>query len=83
MSEQNYRFSFTRDELSNPRISKELTISGFVPGGPGTNGTNGFTLYSPHNLVGSLDTVVSYNVELAGGDGYFCVPTYFRRRGIY
>lgn len=79
MSEQNYRFSFTRDELSNPRIAKELTISGFVPGGPGTNG---FTLYSPHNLVGSLDTVVSYNVELAGGDGYFATPDEWVQVGI-
>jgi len=28
-------------------------------------------LFAPHNLIGSLDTVVSYNVELAGGDGYY------------
>jgi len=79
MSEQNYRFSFTRGELSNPRIARELEISGFVPGGPGTNG---FTLYSPHNLVGSLDTVVSYNVELAGGDGFFTSPDEWAQVGI-
>jgi len=79
MSEQNYRFSFTRNELSNPRIADELTISGFVPGGPGTNG---FTLYSPHNLVGSLDTVVSYNVELAGGDGYFATVDEWGKGGV-
>lgn len=67
MSEQNYRFSFNDNALGNPAIaSQELT--GFVPGGPGPLG---FTLYSPHNLVGSLDTVVSYNVELQGGDGVF------------
>lgn len=71
MSEQNYRFSFNREALANPTIVEELDVSGFVPGGPGPLG---FTLYSPHNLIGSLDTVVSYNVELAGGDGLFMVP---------
>lgn len=67
MSEQNYRFSYNRDALSNPAIITEQ-LTGFTPGGPGTLG---FTLYSPHNLIGSLDTVVSYNVELQGGDGTF------------
>ena len=65
MSEQNYRFSFNRDALANPSIAEEL-LTGFIPGG---SGPLGFTLYSPHNLTGSLDTVVSYNVELQGGDG--------------
>ena len=73
MSEQNYRFSFNRAALENPRITEELTISSFIGGDdlplPRTN--LGFTLFSPHNLTGSLDTVVSYNVELAGGDGYY------------
>jgi len=67
MSEQNYRFSFNKDALANPTIISQA-LTGFVPGGPGPLG---FTLYSPHNLVGSLDTVVSYNVELQGGDGAF------------
>jgi len=72
MSEQNYRFSFNRNALANPRIIEELTISGFIAGSelPQTRNV-GFTLFSPHNLTGSLDTVVSYNVELAGGDGYY------------
>ncbi len=70
MSEQNYRFSFNRDALANPRITEELTISGFVSPVPVPRNL-GFTLFSPHNLTGSLDTVVSYNVELAGGDGYY------------
>ncbi len=65
MSEQNYRFSFNREALANPAIAEEL-LTGFIPGG---SGPLGFTLYSPHNLTGSLDTVVSYNVELQGGDG--------------
>ena len=65
MSEQNYRFSFNRDALANPTIAEQILV-GFIPGGPGLFG---FTLYSPHNLTGSLDTVVSYNIELQGGDG--------------
>jgi len=70
--EQNYRFSFNRAALANPRIVEELTISGFIGGAdlPQMR-TLGFTLFSPHNLTGSLDTVMSYNVELAGGDGYY------------
>jgi len=32
MSEQNFRFSFNRDALANPRISEELTISNFIGG---------------------------------------------------
>jgi len=67
MSEQNYRFSFNSEALANPSIAEEI-LTGFVAGGPGPLG---FTLYSPHNLTGSLDTVVSYNIELQGGDGLF------------
>lgn len=67
MSEQNYRFSFNRSALDNPSIVEEF-LTGFIPGG---EGPLGFTLYSPHNLTGSLDTVVSYNVELQGGDGVY------------
>lgn len=67
MSEQNYRFSFNDDAVENPSIAEEV-LTGFVQGGPGMMG---FSLYSPHNLTGSLDTVVSYNVELQGGDGIF------------
>jgi len=70
MSEQNYRFSFNRAALANPRIVEELTISGFISPVPVIRNVD-FTLFSPHNLTGSLDTVVSYNVELAGGAGYY------------
>lgn len=70
MSEQNYRFSFNDNAVSNPAIAEQI-LTGFVPGGPGVMG---FSLYSPHNLTGSLDTVVSYNVELQGGDGIFVTP---------
>ncbi len=60
LSEQNYRFSFNRDALANPTKEQELTVSGFVNG----------SFYNGHTLTGSLDTVVSYNIELAGGAGY-------------
>ncbi len=76
MSEQNYRFSFNRAALANPRITQELTISNFIAGADLPKPRNlGFTLFSPHNLTGSMDTVVSYNVELAGGDGYYLTAT--------
>ncbi len=77
MSEQNYRFSYNRDAIANPTITSQL-LTGFVPGGPGLLG---FTLYSPHNLTGSLDTVVSYNIELQGGDGAFLTPDTWIRVG--
>jgi len=70
MSEQNYRFSFNREALANPSIAEQV-LTGFINGG---DGPLGFTLYSPHNLTGSLDTVVSYNVELQGGDGVVATP---------
>ncbi len=77
MSEQNYRFSYNRAALANPTITSQA-LTGFLPGGPGLMG---FTLYSPHNLTGSLDTVVSYNVELQGGDGTFLTPEAWVRVG--
>jgi len=60
----NIRFSFSRN-LDNPVIVQESGFSGFIPG----IGPSGFSLYAPHNLTGSLDTIVSYNVILDGGDG--------------
>jgi len=65
LSEQNYRFSFSRGSISQPYIAEELDVSGLVMG----EGELGFSLYAPHSILGSLDTVFSYNVELSGGDG--------------
>lgn len=66
IAEQNYRFSFNRDALApgSAVINKEGELSSFIL-------DNGVltALYSPHNLGGSLDTIISYNVELSGGDG--------------
>ncbi len=66
IADQNYRISFNREALANPSIDQELVLSGFVTTSNPT--TNSF--YSQHTLVGSLDTLVSYNVELSGGNGY-------------
>ncbi len=67
LADQNYRFSFNRDALENPQLAGELDISGLVQQtSPATT-----SLYSPHTLLGSLDTIVSYNLELSGGDGYY------------
>lgn len=77
MSEQNYRFSYNRVAIANPTITNQA-LTGYLPGGPGLMG---FTLYSPHNLTGSLDTVVSYNIELQGGDGAFLTNDQWVRVG--
>jgi len=77
MSEQNYRFSFNDQAIDNPVIAQQL-LTGYLPGGPGVMG---FTLYSPHNLTGSLDSVVSYNVELQGGDGTYLTADEWLRVG--
>lgn len=60
LSEQNYRFSFNAEAIANPTIVQELQISGAV--------NNSF--YAEHSLRGSKANIISYNVELAGGEGY-------------
>gem|GEM_PF-998669 len=66
IAEQNYRFSFNTNAIDSVSIREEGMISGFsAPSG----GDLGFSLYNPHNLEGTLDNEISYNVELAGGDG--------------
>ncbi|MEM7103489.1 MAG: Ig-like domain-containing protein [Bacteroidota bacterium] len=64
VADQNYRFTFSSN-LANPTIDAELTISGFAVSGPFVS------LYDPHTLTGSSGNLLSYNVILAGGDGYF------------
>jgi hypothetical protein len=65
LGSQNYRFSFNRAALANPRINQELAVSGLIQHGPGV-----FSFYNPHNLQGSTDTIVSLNVVFALGQGY-------------
>ena len=61
LTDQNFRFSYSREavELGSVEIANQNLV-GFVPP---------FSFYDPHTLTGSIDTVVSYNVILAGGDG--------------
>ncbi len=70
LAEQNYRFSFQREAVSNPVILDELDISGVVQLDDGN-----IALYSPHSLFGSIDTVISYNVELQSEQGYTVTET--------
>lgn len=78
VSEQNYRFSYDTNVLANPFVSKEYTLSGFVAGTPGPNG---FAFFAAHNLLGSVDSVITYNVELSGGDGYYITADEWTRVG--
>ncbi len=66
IAEQNYRISYNRNALTpgSVNIQREGQISGFII----DNGQLA-ALYSPHNLGGSQDTIISYNIELSGGDG--------------
>lgn len=64
IAEQNYRMSFPRNAVANPVILEELELGGYTQLSDGTN-----VLYSPHSLVGSIDTVLSYNVELQSDAG--------------
>ncbi|MEO1435700.1 MAG: T9SS type A sorting domain-containing protein, partial [Bacteroidota bacterium] len=80
LSDQNYRFSFNRSSVNavwppvfhpntNPSdrsfyIQEEQEISSFV-----MDQTGSPSFYSPHTLTGSIDTIVSLNVELSGGSG--------------
>lgn len=75
LADQNFRLSFNRSAFRaydgnlppaqrSVQIDSELTLSGLTQAGSTTS------FYSPHTLTGSLDTVLSYNVTLSGGDGY-------------
>ncbi len=60
LADQNYRFSYNRGAVVYQSIAIDsMYLTGFI----------GSSLYEPHTLTGSLDTVVSYNVVLAGGTG--------------
>mgnify|MGYP000356334377 CR=1 FL=1 len=79
LGDQNYRFSFNTNVLSNPTIVQELDASAYISGGPGPAG---FSFYSPHSMTGSLDTIVSYNLELQGGDGLYITDTDYVNVGV-
>jgi len=60
---QNYRFSYDNSVVTNPVIVQELTLSGMI------NNPNYHAAFEPHTLQGTTNSVVSYNVVLAGGTG--------------
>jgi len=66
LADQNYRLSFNRSALQPESVSieSELDISGFI------QTSEHFSLYAEHTVGGSGDTIISYNVELEGGNGY-------------
>ncbi len=65
VSDQNYRFSFSRYALGNAQPDGSNGLDGFVTAPDGSA-----SFYAPHTTTGSLDSVVSYNIEMAGGFGY-------------
>ena len=67
LADQNYRLSFNSSAFvpGSVAIETELDISGFIQTSSGH-----FSLYAAHTLVGTGDTIISYNVELEGGSGY-------------
>lgn len=69
IGEQNYRFSFNKQALANPTIIEELELKSGIP----LPSPDGVSFYSAHNLNGSLDSVVSYNVEHLFGDGVLAI----------
>ncbi len=66
LADQNYRLSFNRSAFvpGSVALDTELDISGFI------QTSDHFSLYGAHTLVGTGDTIISYNVELEGGSGY-------------
>lgn len=74
MSDQNYRFSFNRGaiavyDIDIPPAEASITVDTEFLSGVVQEGTT-VSFFDPHTLTGSVDTVVSYNVVLAGGDGF-------------
>ncbi len=74
MSDQNYRFSFNRKaiqtyDITIPADNASVTVETEFLSGVVQEGTT-VSFFDPHTLTGSVDTVLSYNVVLAGGDGY-------------
>ncbi|MEM6725038.1 MAG: T9SS type A sorting domain-containing protein [Bacteroidota bacterium] len=73
----NLRFKYNGLAISNPVLEQELAFSGLVT----TTNPPTFSFYSPHTITGSTGNQVSYNVFLAGGDG-FPVPQEWTAFGL-
>lgn len=64
LSDQNYRLKFNRTLVHNSAfIEQELDVSNYV------ESPTGNSLYKAHTLTGSLDSIVSYNIEFISGEG--------------
>jgi len=64
LSDQNYRFQFNDALVYNSAfIEQELDVSGHI------ESPTGDSFYQEHTLVGSLDSIVSYNIEFMSGEG--------------
>lgn len=64
LSDQNYRLSFNKTLVPNSVfIEKELEVSGYI------QSPTGYSFYQPHTLTGSLDSIISYNIEFTDGEG--------------
>ncbi len=70
LSDQNYRFSFTPGTIANPTPDQTGGLDGIT-----TDPTGAVSLYDGITTTGSLDTVVSYNIELSGGPGHYISDT--------
>ncbi len=66
LADQNYRISYSSEALvpNSAFIEREGDVSGLVT----TDGSMNF--FEEHSLNGSQDTIISYNIEHLGGDGY-------------
>lgn len=66
LADQNYRLSFNRSALQpgSAFIESELDVSGFI------QTPDSYSLYGAHTLLGTGDTIISYNVEFLSGSGY-------------
>lgn len=64
LSDQNYRLKFNRTLVHNSAfIEQELDVSNYI------ESPTGYSLYKVHTLTGSLDSIVSYNIEFISGEG--------------
>jgi len=67
IAEQNYRFDFSSAALANPTIV--TTSEGLGYNNPVISANGNISIFSQPTLTGSLANVVSFNIEMAGGDG--------------
>jgi len=67
VSHQNYRFDFNIEALKNPSLAS--TADGLGYNNPVFANDGSVSFFEAPTLRGSLHNVVSFNVELAGGEG--------------